>query len=248
MIRKIVEHMLPRSIKVAARKRLYRRIPYGLSQRIERWWDRSRFENIRGLATRCERNGCIYVHVPRTGGMSVSRALFGSKGFGGHYEIWTYPMLLPEATFRRLFKFGFVRNPWDRLLSAYRYLSDGGMTEDDARFSTDVLSSYDSFSTFVVEWLAAGEARLRSRPHFRPQHEWLCDPAGEVAVDFVGRFERIEADFETVCRELERDVSLPHYNASNRASRGYRKYYTSEAAEVAGELYARDIEIFDYSF
>ena len=74
-----------------------------------------------------DQHRCIFVHVPKCAGVSISRSLFGSL-VGTHIAMKSFQLIYTEEEFARYFKFAFVRNPWDRLVSAYRFLKRGGMT------------------------------------------------------------------------------------------------------------------------
>ena len=74
--------------------------------------------------------GRIFVHVPKCGGVSVSRAVFGSVV--QHGTIRTYQSVFSQAEFQSYFKFTFVRNPWDRLFSAWNFIKKGGKSRYDA--------------------------------------------------------------------------------------------------------------------
>ena len=81
------------------------------------------------------------------------------------------------------------------------------------------------------------------------------DPFGRMAVDFVGRVERIKEDVGAVLRTLGVGVddasalmsALPHQNKQVR--RHYRGYYSSERQrQIVHNIYKRDLEFFGYSF
>ena len=77
-------------------------------------------------------SGILFIHVPKTGGISVKRALYGDINRGhGHVRAITYRTKLGKNTFNNLFKLAVVRNTWDRLVSAYHYLSQGGRNPRD---------------------------------------------------------------------------------------------------------------------
>jgi hypothetical protein len=82
---------------------------------------------------------------------------------------------------------------------------------------------------------------------FMPQSRWICDDDGRVLVDFVGRFERLEADFAEVCRRLGRTAELPHLKKSSEGS-GSRALYDRESAAIVEEVFAEDLERFGYRF
>ena len=128
----------------------------------------------------------IFVHVPKTAGVSVAKALFGNMA-GGHANLSKYHQVFGDKMFRRYFKFTFIRNPWDRLFSAYSYLKKGGLTEMDRRWAEENLAKFASFDEFVREWV--NPQNILTFLHFVPQVFFLnLHGARSVGVDFVGFF------------------------------------------------------------
>lgn len=78
------------------------------------------------------------------------------------------------------------------------------------------------------------------------QSNWIYDMDGRVLVDFIGRFETIESDFDRICRHLKLDLALPHLNRT--AHSDYRKSYSDEARARVGQLWAVDVDNFGYTF
>ena len=184
---------------------------------------------------------CIFIHIPKTAGTSVARALFNTES--RHIPCVEYEKANPKK-FRRYFKFAIVRNPWDRLLSAYRYLRRGGMNRADRAWAETHLASYQSFEQFVHEWV--NETNVGAWVHFRPQVDFITDANGNMAMDYLGRMERLDADFEVICREIGLSVLLPRLNEG--AKDHYSKAYSSEMIEIVGNSYRRDIRLLNYSF
>ncbi|RMF76834.1 MAG: chondroitin 4-O-sulfotransferase [Acidobacteria bacterium] len=191
-----------------------------------------------------ERLGCLFVHVPKTGGVSVARALFGHLA-GGHRTVDEYLVLYGHLRFARLFRFAFVRDPFTRLESAFRFLKAGGMNDDDRRWAEEHLAGIDDLEQFCVSWLTPENAR--SWVHFRPQADFVCDATGRLRVDFVGKFERLAEDFDAVCRRLGRRAELPHLNRSAPRRRDPRETLPDAARRRVAEVYRRDFELFGYS-
>lgn len=189
---------------------------------------------------------CIFVHVPKTGGVSISRALFGSLA-GGHATIRHYQMVFARREFDSYFKFAFVRNPWDRLYSAYRFLRAGGMTTRDAEWAERNLSVFSSFDDFVRHWVTPANIYLYD--HFVPQVEFLRLPGQSAHIlDFVGRFENLEQDFSQVCAKLGQNARLTHENRTDDTSTAYRQAYSPEARYRVAVAYRDDIEALGYEF
>lgn len=186
---------------------------------------------------------CIYVHIPKTAGVSVAKALFGNYG-AGHVPITMHRRIFGDVLFDQYFKFTFVRNPWDRVVSAYTFLQKGGMDREDKAFAARHIAPYADFDEFVRRWLTPENAH-RSL-HFRPQADWLCLRDGTLAVDYIGHFERIAEDFQVICKRLGIEADLGHHNASQR--RDYREYYTDETAGIVGDVYRRDVTLCEYQY
>ncbi len=136
------------------------------------------------------------------------------------------------------FKFAFVRNPWDRLVSCWQ---NKVVDNPNARMFGDRLGKLQSFPAFV-DFLAEQDLEAGNK-HFRLQ----CRLIDLNHVDFVGRLERFDDDFRQVCDRLSLPGDPRKVNVSAR-QRDYRPYYTDAAAEKAASLYRRDITLFGYSF
>ncbi len=70
---------------------------------------------------------------------------------------------------------------------------------------------------------------------------------GDMLVDEVLRYDRLEEDWCRFARKYGIEGSLGHHNGSNR-DRDYRPYYTPESREIVREYYREDIEVFGYEF
>ena len=89
--------------------------------------------------------------------------------------------------------------------------------------------------------------RFRQRILARPQSELLTDSTGNIALDFVGRYESLQADFDFVCRQVGLDaVGLERKNASKH--KPYAAYYDDELRTAVNHVYQDDLTRFDYGF
>ncbi len=186
----------------------------------------------------------IFVHIPKCAGVSVCRSLFGNLA-GGHTTLSLYCNVFEPKKFLRYFKFAFVRNPWDRLVSAYHFLRRGGFCDDDRQWFKRELSGYNDFDDFVRHWVT--EENVLKYRHFWPQSHYLVDRNNPgVTVDYIGFFENIDDDFHHVARILGVEAELPRSNES--AHRDYKAYYSAETRRIVKLVYDEDINRFGYDF
>lgn len=187
---------------------------------------------------------CIFVHIPKNAGLSVAYTLFGNTG-GSHRKIVDYKVKFSKRTFRKYFKFTFVRNPWDRVVSTYFFLKEGGITDRDRKWSEEHISQFESFNDFVKGWLTL--ENINASLHFQEQHLFLTDEAGNLPMDFIGRFETLEEDFKTVLNHLGIERKLEKKNTSKRKG-DYKSYYNEETRAIVENVYRKDIQLFNYAF
>ena len=197
----------------------------------------------RSLYRACfDRQRCIFVHIPKCAGSSLAEGLLGQRNIG-HIPLYWHQLADPER-FDDYFKFAFVRNPWDRLVSAYLYLQRGGAPRRDRGWSR-LVQRFPDFDAFVQHWLSPENARRSLL--FLPQHEFVCDRFGLPGVDFIGRFENLAEDFASVAACLAMPARLPEVNRSPERQ-PYQEYYTQASRELVAQVYARDLQWFGYRF
>jgi len=229
-------------------------------------------------------NKCLFVHIPKVAGTSIIEVLqdkdfnekstqknaapFSANDFKfdpppPHFRASDYVKYgqLTQKQFENYYKFSFVRNPWARIVSEYKY-------RDHAR-------KYP-FKDFLFKHLPTPAWR-DEYCHIIPQYDFLYDEEGNCLVDFIGKFENIQQDFHQVCKSLDLpETQLPHSNQSQslfhlrydagfcellKRVRGklskrqrqntfsnYREYYDQECIEFVAELYKNDIQAFQYEF
>ncbi|MCB1762921.1 MAG: sulfotransferase family 2 domain-containing protein [Gammaproteobacteria bacterium] len=180
-----------------------------------------------------DRYRCIFIEVPKTGSTSIREIIGHPKK--PHLNACQISREIPEEQFAAYFKFGFVRNPWDRAVSLYERKE--GMQ----------LSSKMSFDEFV-RWMKFSSCTcLHPLPH-RFQLDWFVDPHGEIIVDYIGRFERLAADWEVIARKLGVEPNLPRKNVNSSKTRHYTEYYTPATRRIIESRFAVDIDYFGYEF
>ncbi len=188
---------------------------------------------------------CMFVHIPKCAGVSICKSLFGNLA-GGHTNIKKYQLIFSKAEFDRYFKFAFVRNPWDRLVSAFFFLRRGGFNESDRKWAREKLDQFQDFGSFVRKWV--NRDNVSSWRHFVPQHKYVCSTDGKLLVNFVGRFENLEEDFSYVSRRINAESALRVANRTASRKASYAEYYSDETRRIVADVYREDIDLFGYRF
>jgi hypothetical protein len=137
-----------------------------------------------------------------------------------------------RETYKSYFSFAVVRNPWSWQVSLYNYVLKATTHRQHELFK--------SFLTFdeYIEWRCTEEVRF--------QKDFIFSSDGEQLVDFIGRFERLDEDFATICSRIGISASLPRLNASTFKS--YQSYYTEASKELLRKTFEPDITLFGYDF
>lgn len=203
----------------------------------------------------------IFIHIPKCAGSSIRKALKNAgvqldwegpvrpehKAKYSTNEKWLHHMqapvlrsLLPENVWDAFFKFAFVRNPWDRLVSEYHFNKRiYAINPHFRQRRPEWAQSFDASSNFD-EWLKLGIE------YVRPSLGFILDKHGKLLVDFVGRHENLRQDFQYVCDRIGIHAELPHEMKSDHV--GYRDYYSEEAEKIVQRHFAEEIDFFNYDF
>lgn len=209
---------------------------------------------------------CIHVHIPKTGGNSVTAALhsawnrrplaermarrirLGGRGpianrrFHKHAKAQDILAVVGEPVWHDHFRFAVVRNPWDLMVSSYHWWLDRAERWESLRADARAVAALGSFPRFMD----SPYGRERINEQCGDLRDWICDTEGRMLIDTVCRFERMEQDWQEITARLEIQVDLPHLNRGNR--RVYRDYYDEPSRKVVAKRFAWAIECFEYRF
>ncbi|MGY2167961.1 sulfotransferase family 2 domain-containing protein [Pseudomonas gingeri] len=188
-------------------------------------------------------HSCLFIHVPKCAGSSISSALFDGWT-PGHLPLYWYEQQFPEQ-FAKSFKFAFVRDPLERAYSAYTYLKAGSGEYGRDQSAKALVDSYRDFDDLVCRWLDPDN--IHKQLHFAPQTNFITSALGHLALDFIGYQENIERDFRVVCETLGVDLHLPHLNHSlQRDPAPARDICTVRTRRLVRRVYQRDYELLGY--
>jgi len=194
------------------------------------------------------RHNCLFIHIPKTAGTSVLAALGKRRVHYRQHFPWFVYRAANRRYFDQAFKFSFVRNPFDRLYSAYEYLKAGGAGGGHDQAVGEVIRKYQGFDDFIFRALHEGE--LLSNLHFLPQSTFIVDLCGQVVVDFVGKQETLDDDFAKIARQLQIPLKAERQNINRQKDhQDYREaYQSSRSIDIVHNLYVQDLKLFNYQF
>ena len=128
-----------------------------------------------------------------------------------------------NAIWSSYFKFCFERNPFDKAISRYYWRT---------------LQPRPPIADFLA---------TRSRHHLSDWETYTLD--GRIAVDFIGRYERLESDLAAITERLglPEPLDLPRAKADTRSNREhYSRVLDPRARALVENVCAREIEAFGY--
>jgi hypothetical protein len=158
-----------------------------------------------------DRLKCIFVHIPKCGGISVKTTL-GLKR-NAHVSYIEYK-ITDAARCLRYTKFTVVRDPIDRFVSAFYFLKSGGRNPTDLAWSQEHLSGSRTPEE-LIEAMRTNSTLLDSIfkwQHFRPQYTFLLGERDQIEMDHILRFNYLEVDFNKLSKALGVSVHLAHEN------------------------------------
>ena len=207
---------------------------------------------------------CIFIEVPKTGSSSIRKIIghpqiphldinememkvknslpWDSKGYNILNSF--YKKGFPENLKLKIggkiletyFKFGFVRNPWSRVVSLYNRKEGIQMQESM------------SFSEFV-NWIEYSSDTCIHPSQKKSQLDWFKLENGKIKVDYIGKFENLNKDWEYISNQLGINERLPHINKNHSIRKlNYREYYDDKTRDVIARKFKEDIDYFNYEF
>ena len=169
----------------------------------------------------CHHYKCIFVHIPKNAGQSIEHVFLNLLGLTwdtraplllrpndtpelgpprlAHLKAEEYVKYkyLTQEMFDSYFKFSFVRNPWGRMISISKYLG----FDKQCEFNEFVRGIFKNEIFYEMSWFVG------------PQSDYIYSSEGKSLIDFIGKFENLQNDFNIVCKELALPATpVPHVN------------------------------------
>ena len=203
---------------------------------------------------------CIFIHIPKCGGSSIERTLWPrpqdrneANLYGGFiskyrnkYQTGGLQHLLASQVreevgakiFEEFYKFAFIRNPWDRIVSQFTYMQQRPDLMDYIG-----MSSNTEFKVYLE--------LIQQKEHVQwiPQHNFLFNEQKTLLVDQIGRLETFKTDFSSILANLKLDESMQVAHINRTERQPITEYYNDrETVEIVADIYSEDIKLFEYCF
>jgi len=143
-------------------------------------------------------------------------------------------VFLNKKKLSRLKKFTIVRNPYDRIISAYHFMGTG-LTFP--KFIDWVYNELDKYYRKKIEPFVV----------ILPQWEFVIDENGKNGMNETLRFENLKRDFKKFKKKYNiRCPKLPHINQRTRPTQDIKAYFTPVLEEKVYHMYYWDFKMFNY--
>jgi chondroitin 4-sulfotransferase 11 len=161
---------------------------------------------------------CVFIHIPKTAGSSIRNGFFNQDYIGPYYRF--------PYKYKQLYSFAFVRNPYDRLISAYNFFHIKKLETDHYK---ELKLSFDQFLKIAIDdSIGYRECSIHNNiPQFIRHHTipQTHDFHQLRYAKFIGRYEHIDTDWQKVCQDISADYRPLDKNNVSKKIKWYDKWY-----------------------
>jgi hypothetical protein len=199
----------------------------------------------------CDEAKFIFIHIPKNSGTSMSNELIkkyknsqlimscertgnniGIDKMHLYYD--TIYNFIPKNIVDTYIKFCIIRNPYNKLYSAWFFIKERhgyNNVNDFIKYKLDEQFIYG-------KELIPGDARV----HYRPQFTFIYDSNGYIYVDYIIRYENLNDDIKLL--NYYYNLSIPEYG--NNTNKDYTQLFNKESIKKINILYRKDFILFNY--
>lgn len=202
---------------------------------------------------------CVFIHIPKTAGSSIRNGFFQGEYIGAYHR---YPF-----KYKNLFSFCFVRNPYDRLISAYNFFHKKKL--ETIKYNSLQLNFNDFLDIVINESIDYTASSIHTNPHSFIRHHTIPQTHyfNQLSyAKFIGRYENLEEDWRYICQQINAVYQpLPQNNASHKQKLSwyektyqkwfprqfriklYKKYFNNHTLAIINRYYAQDFDVLNYN-
>ena len=134
------------------------------------------------------------------------------------------------------FKFGFVRNPYEKVVSDFVFKKEEKVTTK-------------RFKSFVSELYSKEMSKRKKDNHIRSKDWTMISIEDKISLDFVGKYENLHRDFERVCDKLNLKCDTRALPTSKKyRDYNYENFYDGETKRMVKSIFKKEIKKFGYNF
>jgi len=194
------------------------------------------------------KNKFVFVGVSKTGSTTIHN-YFGSSVPEDHksFTKWHYPVskiIEDHPEVKDYFKFGFCRNPWDRMVSCWYDFSSP--TSDHQGWNKPLRESFSSFEDFILNF---GNTKWKNEIRFQSCTNYLYYE--NKPIDYIGKFEKFNEEVTYILNTIgKQNISYYPLRNERKANRNkdYKQYYTNDMVDIVSDLFSDDITNFGYAY
>lgn len=191
----------------------------------------------------------FFVHIPKTAGSTIAKLFKDNNKLVGQYDKrikyprtnikcskWHIPAKYNDSVnFKDYVTFVVVRNPYDRIISEYNYISD-----------KDVQKYNSNINNFILSVLKDDDKKYINDCHFIPQTEYIYDSFNNK-VQYILYFESLIDDFNNLSKKERLGFTMKKSNHENKKKRNatIKDLWFETLLEIES-YYSKDFEVLNY--
>ena len=200
----------------------------------------------------CDKNNFIFIHIPKNSGTAMTEAIqenykdtkllmwcdrsgpnIGIDKMHLYYEV--IEKFIPKNILDKYLKFCIIRNPYNKLYSAWNFIKERHGYKDINDFVKYKLDEEFIYGKEIIE----GDARV----HYRPQFTFVYDEKNNKFADFIIRYENLNDDISELNKKYNLNIKL--YGSKN-TEKNYITFFNKESIKKINQLYEKDFLLFNY--
>jgi len=200
----------------------------------------------------CDKNKFVFIHIPKNSGTAMTKELqktykntkllINCERDGvniGIDKMHLYYDVIYEFIYKNVldnyFKFCIIRNPYNKLYSAWNFIKKRHGYSNVNDFIKYKLNEEFIYGKEIIP----GDARV----HYRPQFTFVYDNKNNKFADFIIRYENLNEDISKMNEKYNLNIKL--YDNCN-SQKSYINLLNKESILKINSLYKKDFELFNY--